>query len=106
MFCVNGLVVFAYIILGELTNNSIKQGNPETIKVVMETSEKEFIVTYADNGKGFNVENEMLNNKGMGLHNIIQRMRSNSGLVDFESVQGAGMKAIIKLPLKRKTDIT
>ena len=95
-----------YRVIGELTNNSIKHGNPETIKVVMETSEKEFIVTYADNGKGFNVENEMLNNKGMGLHNIIQRIRSNSGLVDFESVQGAGMKAIIKLPLKRKTDIT
>ncbi|MFW6226698.1 MAG: sensor histidine kinase, partial [Bacteroidota bacterium] len=90
-----------YRVIGELTSNSLKHGNPKNIYVILEKSEDKLIVEYTDDGKGFNVELEMSKNKGMGLHNIIQRIRSNDGIVDFKSTSGTGMQAKIEVPLKK-----
>ncbi len=90
-----------YRVIGELTSNSLKHGNPKNIYVILEKSEDKLIVEYTDDGKGFNVELEMSKHKGMGLHNIIQRIRSNDGIVDFKSTSGTGMQAKIEVPLKK-----
>jgi two-component system, NarL family, sensor kinase len=51
-----------------------------------------------DNGKGFDtaIINE---NKGIGLKNIISRIKFLNGTVDFDSKPGKGTTVVVEIPL-------
>lgn len=89
-----------YRTISELINNTIKHARATIISITVFISEDMLNLIYEDNGMGFPVKEKMRATQGMGLKNIESRIQSFEGNVIFDSQQGLGAKAIIKIPYK------
>ena len=89
-----------YRTISELINNTIKHAKASVISINIFVSENMLNLFYEDNGTGFPVEEKIRAKQGMGLKNIENRINSLEGNITFESKQGKGMKAFIKIPYK------
>jgi len=97
--------VMIYRILTELINNSIKHAPNCSVKIRMEEKDKSLILFYEDSGDGFDVEKVLQNSNGIGMQNVISRVKSLNGSVRFKSEQGQGFKASMDFSLKNLVDI-
>lgn len=72
-----------YRVINELVNNTIKHASAQNVDIMLELKDKNLILNYRDNGIGFNF-NEMLNHPkaGMGLKNIMSRVKSLEGIIN------------------------
>jgi signal transduction histidine kinase len=92
--------VIIYRVICELINNTIKHANAKNIEMHLNNQENTILLTYSDDGVGFNV-NEVINNdeKGTGFSNMISRLRSIKGTLEVESQPNAGTRAIVRINL-------
>ena len=81
-------------ILQELVNNSIRHGKATKIKIELDKNESERILTYQDNGIGFDVTYESIK-KGLGMKNIESRVEFLNGDFKIESVVNQGVKGVL-----------
>ncbi|WP_339835336.1 ATP-binding protein [uncultured Flavobacterium sp.] len=81
-------------ILQELVNNSIRHGKATKIKVELDKRESNRILTYEDNGIGFDATYES-NKKGLGMKNIESRVEFLNGKFKIESVINHGVKGVL-----------
>jgi len=75
-----------YRIIKELVNNTIKHAKATKINIKLNFINKELVLNYEDNGIGLEEKtlvNSMLS--GMGLHNILNRIKSINGRYKFYS---------------------
>jgi len=73
-----------YRVLCELIHNTIKHTKATKITISMTHPEHKLKVTYTDNGPGFVLEEALHNDHGgMGLSNIISRLKSVDGNIEF-----------------------
>jgi len=88
-----------YRMLMELINNSMKYSGAKQILIRITPEEKNLLIDYSDNGKGFDVEH-VLNSKegGMGVKNIFARAKAINGSCEFDSKIGLGVTVHIKTP--------
>lgn len=88
-----------YRILMELINNSMKYSGAQHLHIAIKSAEKYLIISFTDDGKGFNVD-QILNSEisGMGVKNIFARVKSINGSCDFESSPDKGVNVHIMLP--------
>jgi PAS domain S-box-containing protein len=84
----------------ELINNTIRHSGAKNIKVELKSFENQIILYYRDDGKGFDVGQAMKEKGGLGLNNIVNRIRSVQGSVDINSEEGRGMFLIASLKVK------
>jgi len=86
------LELIFYRIINELINNTIKHAGATHVDVFLEYRDERLVLTYHDDGVGFD-EQEIFDHEsqGMGLNNILSRIRSIDGDVSFESQPGQGM---------------
>lgn len=84
-----------YRILQELLQNTIKYANATIVHIGLEWQHQHYVVTYRDNGKGFDLRNTT--DKGLGLRNIESRAKMIGAELKLRSAEGKGMKAIIRL---------
>lgn len=91
-----------YRLIQELLNNSIKHAHASEIFLQINSEEKDLIITFEDDGKGFDPENP--SHKGMGLENLKSRTNYLQGSLIIDSKPGKGMSAIIKINLD--TDVS
>lgn len=98
----NTLDISLYRILTELINNTIKHAQATEVNISFAQKSSFFIVTYADNGIGFEYEKISQEKKGMGLNNIINRVQALDGIINVQSSPGNGFKLSIKI----KTPLT
>ncbi len=89
-----------YQALKELINNTLKHSGAKNVKIELKSFENQVILYYRDDGKGFNVANALKENGGLGLNNIINRIKSVQGNVDINSEEGSGMFLIASLKIK------
>ncbi|MEI6133095.1 MAG: sensor histidine kinase [Bacillota bacterium] len=89
-----------YRTLSELINNTTKHAAATLIRINIFISGEMLTLVYEDNGTGFSVEEKMHSTHGMGLKNIKSRIQSLKGNIIFESLEGHGMKVVIKIPYK------
>ncbi len=87
-----------YQAIKELINNAIKHSNAKNILLELKTKNNQIILYYKDDGKGFDVNNVIANSNGLGLKNIINKIKTIKGTCDFYSEQGKGLRfmAVIK----------
>ena len=78
----------------ELVNNAIKHAEATHIGIQLMQHDHELVLTVSDDGKGMTMENE-----GMGLQNIRERISSYKGDLDIITAEGQGTEINIKLPL-------
>lgn len=82
----SNIEIVTYRVLLELINNSITHSQGNTINVEMVLGENQFTIHYSDNGTGFDIDKILHDNsKGIGLRNILSRIKSIKGLLNFET---------------------
>lgn len=86
-----------YRVLVELINNSIKYSDAKLIIIVLISIEDYISLNYSDNGVGFDLETTLKNNTGMGLSNIISRIKSLNGKINMKSDIDQGIEVDIKI---------
>jgi signal transduction histidine kinase len=88
--------VVLYRVVCELINNTIKHAQAKNIEIELTKRKKLLTLIYNDDGIGFDV-NEVLcgQSEGMGYSNIMTRIKSIKGMINVESDNEKGTKAII-----------
>jgi signal transduction histidine kinase len=79
----------------ELINNTLKHASAENVKIQLKNTETQIILYYRDDGKGFNVNEMIKNSTGLGLNNIVNKVKTIKGTCDFNSEEGKGMFVLI-----------
>jgi PAS domain S-box-containing protein len=92
-----------YRILLELINNSMKYSGADQINIVIIPETRYLQISFTDNGKGFDVDH-ILNSEvsGMGVKNVMTRVKTINGTCDFESSEGNGVSVHIMIPRSLK----
>jgi PAS domain S-box len=90
-----------YRIISELLNNTIKYAMAHKVVIGLSHNyDKNHIhITYTDDGKGFNLDKVLENKKGMGLLNMMQRIETLQGFINFDTDEGKPLNVSIELPL-------
>lgn len=86
-------------VVQELLNNAIKHSNAEKVKLSLTEFDNKICLYYADNGIGFDLEN---NNSGSGINNIKERINILEGYLSIHSNNG-NTEIEVELPLKKTT---
>ena len=81
----------------ELINNTLKYAEAENGFLEIHGGEDKIQISFADDGKGFDVEKVLKNPTGRGMQNIVNRVESLYGKIQFSSSKGKGMKVKIEI---------
>ena len=87
-----------YRTIAELINNSFKYSGASEIKVILTINEKDLLVEYSENGKGFDYELQKSQGKGFGLLNLEHRIKEIGGEYKYNTMPGKGVG--VKITLK------
>ena len=87
-----------YRITQEVLANSLRHGKATEVKVVMNFTSEEFVMSFKDNGVGTNNIME----SGLGLKNIKERAAEIDAIVDMKSVLGNGFFVKIIVPREKE----
>ena len=87
-----------YQAIKELINNALKHSSAKNIKLELKSKNNQIILYYKDDGIGFDVSKTIDNGSGLGLNNIINKIKTIKGTCDFHSEKNNGLvfMAIIK----------
>lgn len=86
----------------ELVNNALKHSGAGRIDINLLQDSRMLMLYYSDNGKGFNTTEQSVSpNKGLGLQNIINRVKAMNGSCEIISEPGKGTRVIISLLMKQ-----
>lgn len=85
-----------YRIIQELINNTLKHAIAPNLSITFSNEGKNLKIIYEDDGIG--LQQEYLNQKGIGLKNIESRLSVIEGTISFNA-QKTGMKATINIPI-------
>jgi two-component system NarL family sensor kinase len=85
-------------IIQESLQNSIKHANASQIDIAFAYLPEELVVTIKDNGKGFDAEEAIQKNSGLGLMNIKTRASLAGGSSSIESRLNKGTTIKINMP--------
>ncbi len=75
----------------ESINNSLKCANAKSITIKLKETLYELQLEFKDDGVGFDLDKMLAEQKGLGLYNIQNRIRSINGVVKMESTIGEGV---------------
>lgn len=87
-----------YRILQELINNSLKHSKATEIIVQLIQSKNELILSVEDNGIGGDI-NVNESNNGLGISNLVSRVKYLNGQISFENVENSGLTALVIIPI-------
>ncbi len=88
------LMVFR--IFQEIVQNALRHSSATHFYVALDNRDGNFVLRVSDDGKGFDKEKMMKQNKASGLHNILKRARMAGLHCDIESAPGKGTSFHIK----------
>lgn len=96
------LEVTLYRIINELINNTLKHASAKNINIRIAKENEVLTLTYSDDGIGFDPEEIIgsTTHKGMGLSNIMSRVRAINGTCSINKNKKAGTEVIIKVGLR------
>jgi len=98
----NLVEITLYRVLMELINNSIKHASAKNIDIVFKEINSLLVILFKDDGVGFDISKTLKDPKiGMGLNNIINRVKSIQGICEFQSEPGNGTIVRIEIDLQQ-----
>lgn len=86
-----------YRIVQEITTNALKYSKAKQVLIELGITNGKIAIQIADDGIGFNT-NALDTAKGIGLKNILERIRQISGKVTIHSKEDEGTRFIIEIP--------
>jgi len=88
----NNIEIVYFRIFKELLNNTLKHADAKHIELSLQYNKKVLSLKFKDNGKGFNVLEQMEERKtGLGLFNILSRVKAINGDYHMDSEKGKGV---------------
>jgi signal transduction histidine kinase len=90
----NKIEVNLFYLTYEMINNAIKHSSADEIVLQLLLDDKQLLLSVADNGVGFSVENE---SGGLGLKNLKQRVNYIEGKLIIDSKIGEGSEITVEL---------
>lgn len=84
-----------YRIVQELVSNIMKYAEAKNVSISVKSDGQSIDVIVSDDGKGFDVKRKRV---GIGISNMINRVRSFNGEIDIQSVPGKGCTTIMHIP--------
>lgn len=86
----------------ELINNTIKHASANNITIELKNTESQIILYYRDDGIGFDFKKQMKVSLGLGLNNIVNKVRTINGVCDFHSKTGEGLIVVITVKIEKE----
>ncbi|MDT8309312.1 MAG: Cache 3/Cache 2 fusion domain-containing protein [Bacteroidales bacterium] len=84
-------------VISELINNTLKHAKASNISIELFESDGKIILRFTDDGVGFDLYQVMeRENKGIGLRNIISRIKSVNGVYNIDSAPGEGLRVEVE----------
>ncbi len=88
----NNIEIVYYRIFKELLNNTLKHAEATQVKLALHYEKNVLTLRFEDNGKGFNVLEQMEERKtGLGLFSILSRVKAINGDYFIDSDKGKGV---------------
>lgn len=87
-----------YRLFQESLNNIFRHAQAKEIRINLDYSHQRLLLSISDDGIGFNVNEVLKQQKGMGLHNLHKRAGMIGGEANIHSVPGAGTQVAISIP--------
>jgi signal transduction histidine kinase len=92
--------VIFYRVICELISNTVKHAAAKSINIDLYLKEKTLSLYYYDNGVGFDLEEVMKNEyEGMGIPNILSRIKSINGIFEVEREKEKGVHITIEVKI-------
>jgi len=88
-----------YRIIQEILHNTVKHAQAKKLIIKLYADKQTLVMLTADDGKGFDMENQKENGSGLGLRNIETRASILHGTIECLSKPGEGTKYIFEFPL-------
>jgi PAS domain S-box-containing protein len=88
-----------YRIVQESLNNILKHSGGRQARIRLERDVHEVQLRIADNGRGFNPAALDRGAKGLGLKNIVERVRMLGGKIKMDSQPGRGTRLRVSIPI-------
>lgn len=92
----NDVMITIYRIVQELLQNIIKHAEASEVIVQLTVEDNELILVVEDNGKGFD-KTQIEENNGIGLSNIVSRVKYLDGDLEIDATPGEGSTFTIQL---------
>ena len=86
----------------ELINNTVKHASAENIIIELKSTESQIVLYYKDDGIGFDYKKQLELSQGLGLNNIVNKVRTIKGSCDFHSDTGEGLIVVITVKLEKQ----
>lgn len=94
--------VILYRVIIELINNTLKHAEANSISIKLEYIDQMLLIKYSDDGKGFNFDQIMNEKKGLGLLNIINRLKNIDAEYTFYTQPDKGLIVEIEISYQLK----
>lgn len=92
-----------YRICMELINNAMKHSGAKNIHIGLTEEDKMLLFRYSDDGVGVEREESFVSShKGLGMSNILSRIKSINGQYSIKTSPGNGLEINIKIPRDRE----
>ncbi len=88
-----------YRMIQEILSNSLKHGKATRVKVIMNFTEDEFVISFSDNGVG----TDKIVESGLGLKSIRERVAEIEGIVHMKSSKDNGF--FVKVIVPREVEV-
>ncbi len=88
-----------YRMIQEILSNSLKHGKATMVKVIMNFTEDEFVISFSDNGVG----TDKIVESGLGLKSIRERVEEIEGIVHMKSSKDNGF--FVKVIVPREVEV-
>ena len=88
----------AYRIAQELLNNVRRHAGASLVRVELLSRGDDVILSISDNGQGFDAEEALSSQQGMGLHGVREQAELLGGTVRVQSRRGAGTRVDVAFP--------
>jgi PAS domain S-box-containing protein len=87
-----------YRILTECINNSLKHSHAKNIQIVISLNTKHIVANYEDDGIGFDAKKILSQNRGLGLVNMQNRIKTLGGKLIIQSAPNQGTHITAEIP--------
>jgi signal transduction histidine kinase len=88
-----------YRMLQEIIHNTIKHANASQLLIEMKRQDNKVLLMSADNGNGFDYEQQVKNNNGLGLISLQSRAEVLNSTFNFISEPGKGTQYFFEIPV-------
>lgn len=91
--------IIVYRVICEMLTNTVKHAAASQVVINLDQTNNALMIDYADDGKGFNLQDVFNKKQGMGLSNMYSRIASINGSVDIDTAKENGIVIKIYIPL-------